>query len=141
MTRQELSDREEIRDVLVRYACGLDRREFDQVASCFTPDALASFSGVALEPGVDNIVRHVRGVANLVATTHFVGATSFDVRGDEAETENYAIAYLVDRDKVRVRGLRYHDKWVRTPDGWRIRHRVHAADWMFEAPALPTRIS
>ena len=142
LTAQEVSDREEIRDVLVRYAQGLDRRQFDQVARCFTPDAQAEFSGNMLQPGVEAIVAYVCGVARLAATTHFVGETAITLDGDSAETENYTIAYLVnvngENRSVHVRGLRYHDHFVRTPDGWRICQRVHCCDWMFEAPASAT---
>jgi 3-phenylpropionate/cinnamic acid dioxygenase small subunit len=140
MTLQELSDREQIREVLVHYAQGLDRREFDQVASCFTTDAQAEYSGTVLAPGVDTIVKYVSGVARLAATTHFMGETAIMLDGDTAETKNYTIAYLVNTEtsKVHVRGLRYHDWFVRTPDGWRIRKRVHTADWMFETPLSPS---
>ncbi|HEU0169750.1 MAG TPA: nuclear transport factor 2 family protein [Chloroflexota bacterium] len=141
MTLQELSDREEMREVLVRYAQSLDRRQFDELRRVFTPDAQATYGANTVDPGVDNIIDYVGGVANLVATTHFVGETSFRIDGDQAETENYAVAYLVDAEKVRVRGLRYRDHWVRTPDGWRIHKRVHTPDWMFLADSVSPRIS
>ena len=34
-TIQELADRQEIRDLMARYARGLDRRDFDAVSSLF----------------------------------------------------------------------------------------------------------
>ena len=35
----QLLDRQAIRDLVTRYACAVDRRDFDAVAACFTPDA------------------------------------------------------------------------------------------------------
>ncbi|MCE2463994.1 MAG: nuclear transport factor 2 family protein, partial [Dehalococcoidia bacterium] len=40
---QELADRAAIRDVMILYARGLDRRDFDLVRSCFTDDAYADY--------------------------------------------------------------------------------------------------
>ena len=42
-TIQELADRQEIRDLMARYARGLDRRDFDAVASCLAEDAYADY--------------------------------------------------------------------------------------------------
>src|SRR5262249_30642744 len=36
---RELCDRAAIHDLLMRYARGVDRRDLDQVAACFAPDA------------------------------------------------------------------------------------------------------
>ena len=44
-TLQTLLDRAEIRDVMARYARGLDRRDFDLAASCFTDAAVADHGG------------------------------------------------------------------------------------------------
>ncbi len=38
---------------------------------------------------------------------------------------------------VISRGLRYKDDWVRTPQGWRIRYRLHTRTWNFETLAVP----
>ena len=60
-----LYDRIAITDVIHRYAHGLDRRDWDMVAACFTADAQATYGGKVLEPGVDNIIGHVRGMGAL----------------------------------------------------------------------------
>ena len=141
--RDPLYDRIAITDVIQRYAHGLDRRDWDMVAACFTADAQATYGGTVLEPGVDNIIRHVRGLENIKASTHFFGGSLIDFDGDEADVLTPATVYLTDVDEagaetVRTRGLRYQDRFVRQGDKWLIRVRLHMVDWMYESPRLPT---
>jgi hypothetical protein len=133
-----LHDRVAITDVILRYAQGLDEREWDMVASCFTADARATYGDTVLAPGVDNIIRHVRGLENLSASTHLMGGTRIDLRGDEADTFTPATVFLATADTVRSRGLRYRDQFVRQGGDWRIRVRIHTVHWMYESPAVPT---
>jgi hypothetical protein len=76
----------------------------------------------------------------LKATTHFMGNLSINrLEGDAAETETYAIAYLVrpakPADQIIMRSLRYLDRLRRVSDGWRISERRHTLDWSCDAPA------
>jgi hypothetical protein len=132
-----------IREVQTRYAAGLDRRDWDMVRACFTPDAQASYNGTALQPGVDAIIEYVRAVARLRSTMHAVSNVVADLDGDTAQCETVTVAYLV-RDGedggsplIIIRGLRYHDRMVRLDGRWLIAHRVHAPEWMHEVTAQP----
>jgi uncharacterized protein (TIGR02246 family) len=131
----ETAARAAITDVLARYARGLDRRDFAEVADCFAADARAEYSGVRLESGVDAIVAHVRGVAQLDATTHLFGLPVIDVDGDEARSEIAATAILAGDGRVRVRGLRYRHRLVHRDGRWRIAELVHSLAWEFDAPS------
>jgi hypothetical protein len=133
-----LYDRVAIRDVVLRYAQGLDERDWDVVAACFTADAQATYGETVLEPGVTNIINHVRGLENLDASTHLMGGTLIDLRGDQATTFTPASVFLAGGDVVRSRGLAYRDHFVRQGDEWRIRVRIHSVHWMYESPAQPT---
>ena len=56
---QELVDKAAIRDLMARYARGMDRPDFDLIASSFTHDAYASYDGGGIRweaQGRDNIV-------------------------------------------------------------------------------------
>jgi hypothetical protein len=139
--RAEL-DRAAIREVMLRYAAGLDRRDFAMVRACFTPDACAEYSGKQLDPGVDAIIDYVRGVSALRSSMHVVANILVELRGDTASSETYTVAYLADtRDSgevIMVRPLRYRDELVRDGDaGWLIRRRVHIPEMMFTAEGLP----
>ena len=46
-TVEALLDRAAIHDVIMRYAQGLDRQDFDLVASCFAPEATGEFGGAS----------------------------------------------------------------------------------------------
>ena len=70
------------------------------------------------------------------ATTHFMGNLNVKyIRGDIAETEMNAIAFLVEpTDVVAMRSLRYIDRFRRAENGWRISDRVHTLDWSCQMP-------
>lgn len=141
MTRSAAkSDHEEIRNLLGRYARAVDERDFEGVRQCFTADAVASYSGLEIPPGVENIVDHIRGVSRTRMSQHFIQPIIIDVEGDEAESFSYAMAVLIQgrdgRDHSLARGLRYTDKLRRTSEGWQIYHRHHDADWSWELPVL-----
>ena len=139
---EDVLDQAAIRDVQIRYATGLDRRDFAMVRACFTEDAQASYNGVQLDPGVDAIVAYVRAVADLRATMHSVTNVVVDLDGDAAEVETTTVAHLVREDEggaqtIIVRGLQYRDRMVRRDGAWLIARRVHTPVWMYEVPGLP----
>ena len=140
-TLQTLLDRAEIRDVMARYARGLDRRDFELAASCFTDDAVADYGGEqATAHGIEAIVRILRAVEHFEQTTHSMGDQIVEFDGDTARVETYARDQLrYTRDGVTydmTGGLRYEDTFVRTPDGWRIQHRVMHTDWRRHDPVV-----
>ncbi|HUP73010.1 MAG TPA: nuclear transport factor 2 family protein [Acidimicrobiales bacterium] len=148
-TRSEAEDRAAIAEVLARYAVALDSRNFGDLFHCFTEDALVEYAGVRLAPGVDAVIEHVKGLADMAASQHNIGTISVDVDGDRARAMSYAIAHLVrvspGGHDVAHRGLSYEDELTRTSEGWRIARRTHRVHWMTEATAsgpvepVPTR--
>ena len=129
---QGMVDRAAIRDVMVRYARGLDRRDFDLVTSCFTSDAYADYRGHKTS-GIDNIIQYLRRIDRFQRTMHFMGDQFIEIYGDTAEVETYAIDYLwyaVDGIQyISTGGLRYSDKMLRREGKWLIYHRVMHLDW------------
>jgi hypothetical protein len=139
--RAEL-DRAAIRELMLRYAAGLDRRDFAMVRACFTTDAHASYSGTELDPGVDAIIAYVRSISALRSSMHVVCNVLVELRGDTASSETYTVAYLSDvregGEVILVRALRYRDELVRDAGaGWLIHRRVHIPEMMFTAEGLP----
>lgn len=146
---QYLLDRTAIHEVLVRYYQGLDRGLPDQVRSCFTDDIKAFYDGREPVIGIDAMMNSLNTFTRLAsgelkATTHFMGNLNVHfIKGDVAETETYAIAYLVrpakPADQIVIRSLRYLDRLRRVNSsddgGWRISERCHTLDWSCEAPA------
>jgi 3-phenylpropionate/cinnamic acid dioxygenase small subunit len=116
-----------IRDVIDRYAIGLDLREWETVRSCFTADCHADYerfgSWTEREPFVASLDVIHRDVGR---TLHRIANHQIKVHGDRAIATSYLDALLQvrkgDHDLLHVVG-RYLDEVIRTEDGWRISDR------------------
>lgn len=118
--------RQDIAEVLVRYATGIDRRDWEAFRTCFTDDVLAEYEGIATWNGVDEITDSmVSSHADMGHTMHRISNIAVTVDGDTAEARSYVDAILMSADGTS--GLNpvgfYEDRLVRTTDGWRIAHR------------------
>jgi 3-phenylpropionate/cinnamic acid dioxygenase small subunit len=125
-----------IRDLLLRYCRGVDRRQYDVVRSCYHDDATddhGDYTG-----GVDGFIDHVRKqVERYESTMHFVGNMLIepDARLRRARSETYTIAFhrLAPRGNTPARdfvvGLRYVDDLDVRSGEWRIAARVCVIDW------------
>ena len=136
---QELVDKAAIRDLMARYARGVDARDPDLLASTFTSDAYTDY-GEWDGKGRDNIVNWIMRPSDTnFRSTHFMGDQAIQIDGDTAEVETYAVAfgvhYVDDALSVVMTGLRYVDKMVRQDGQWLVQHRVLHHDWRGNAPA------
>ncbi len=88
----ELIARQEIADVIYRYARGIDRLDFDLVRSCYHSDAYDDHGAFA--GNVDEFIE-AAGVflQRWTATQHFMGNMLIEIDGDFARAETYAVAY------------------------------------------------
>jgi SnoaL-like domain len=136
---RRLIDEADVAQVILRYADGLDRRDFDQVWQCFAPDAYvngSSFSG-ALSDYLPQLLEGVRGFG---CTQHVMANQLRTVDGDSAHTETYAIAHHFydsgGEKEALIMGVRYTDDLVRSDDGrWVIKARTADAMWRRHTPA------
>jgi 3-phenylpropionate/cinnamic acid dioxygenase small subunit len=129
---RELLDRAAIRDVLLRYARGVDRRDLDLVASCFVPGA--EYDGALGQGTIETALMALRrSLERYQSTMHFMGNQLIEVAGDTASSETYAVAYHRlkgdGEPALFVVGVRYLDDFARAGDGWRIRRRVVKMEW------------
>lgn len=153
---QYVLDRTAIAEVLARYFQGLDRGLADQVRSCFADDVQAFYDDrepvSGIEALMDSLVTfRTLAAGTLKATTHFMGNFHLQrLQGDVAETETYAIAFLVlpgeAGGSVAMRSLRYLDRLRKANGQWRICARRHTLDWRCElqpafAAALAQRMT
>jgi hypothetical protein len=132
MDLQQLSDRAEIHDVLVRYTTGVDERDWDRLDTVFTPDAEIDYTESG---GISATYPEVKAwlAENLPAFSqhylHTLGQVAIDhAGGDEAAVSAYFHNPMRIPDGggekiVEVGGV-YRHTMVRTPDGWRSR-RLH----------------
>jgi 3-phenylpropionate/cinnamic acid dioxygenase small subunit len=127
MSDQRMQDIAAIQEVLVRYATGIDRRDWPLFRTCFTDDVSADYEGTGTWNDVDEITAYMTAVhADLGSTLHRVSNMAITCDGDAATSRTYVDAVIMAADGqsgVNPVGF-YDDELVRTPNGWRIRHRT-----------------
>jgi 3-phenylpropionate/cinnamic acid dioxygenase small subunit len=117
-----------IRDLLYRYARGVDRRDPDLVHSCFAPDA--RYEGMLARGTIGDMLAALPAAMDrYVATMHFMSEPAVTVDGTTAWSETPTVAYHVLRHpsgRLRTTAVRYDDVLERARAGWRIvARRVH----------------
>lgn len=153
---QRLVDIEDIRTVIYRYFYAVDADDIEGTLACFTDDSVQVWNG-----GVTTLKGHGPMKAWLERygplrqlQTHSASNIDVQINGDEAHSETRVLAFLIGDSLmeataedggqappttiVRCRGTGLTDDWVRTAEGWKIRHRVHRAYWQYEVEALDT---
>ncbi|QMU76458.1 nuclear transport factor 2 family protein [Streptacidiphilus sp. PB12-B1b] len=131
LTLQEMSDRMEIADLMVRYAHAVDTRDWPLFRELFTPDAVVDYGAFGGPKGsVEEVVAFLDSVLPLfTATQHLVANCAIALDGDRAavRTMCHNPMALPGADGAEpgllVCGLWYRDTVLRTPQGWRISER------------------
>jgi 3-phenylpropionate/cinnamic acid dioxygenase small subunit len=136
------SDHDLITDVLVRYATGIDTRDWDLFRTCFTDDVQADYGpAVGLWTDVDAITEYMDVMhRDMLDTKHFLSNFVIEVSGDTASASTYVHAILVvTNDPLTWYEPvgRYEDRLVRTVDGWRISRRTFHQTRMLSSHQLP----
>lgn len=133
---QELSDRAEINDVLMRYLRGIDGGDHELVRSCFHTDARFEFAA-AFAGDIDLLLENIRTHSPTYKRTfHLAGNVLIELDGDTAQTETY-VAGFEETSDVHPLGagvfltiwLRYLDRFERRDSTWRIAERRAVFDW------------
>jgi hypothetical protein len=138
---QELSDRAEINDVLIRYTRAIDTGDWDRLDTVFTPDAQIDYTesgGIAAAfPEVKPWLAEMLP-AFFPKRMHTLGQVDIRLDGDSAEVSAYfhnpmPIDVQSDDGKretniVEIGGL-YHHTMTRTADGWRSRKLHEEVIW------------
>ncbi len=142
---RELTDRAAIHDVIARFAIGVDRRDWDMVASCFTPDAYFDSGPIFQGEIKQGILVFRENMKNFESTMHMTGTQLIELKEDKACAETYGIDYhrlnLGDRQKDIIVGLRFLDDLVRQDGKWLICKREVKFVWQREdAVVLPAGI-
>jgi hypothetical protein len=143
---QELADRAEIRDVIVRYGWAIDTKDWALLDTCFTADAEVDYS--SNPGGKKGPYRQVRSwlekmLSAFPVTQHLMSNIDVQLDGDRAVartmvTNPQGAATSAGPLHFFYVGGRYYDAFVRTPEGWRIAKRVETTLW-FEG-TLPTEL-
>lgn len=131
-TREQAIDMVLLRDIAMRYARAIDRRDMDLLRSCYHPGAI-DHHGNMFEGSIEQYVAWQPDVmAPFAVTAHYIMNTHYKVEGDHAEGELYFIAFhrITEDDKHVWVGGRYMDRYERRTDEWRIAHRAIVWDFV-----------
>jgi hypothetical protein len=134
--RDELADREAIKQCLYRYSRGTDRCDVEMLRSAYWEDAVdnhLTFEGTREE----FIAWAMPILQGMDMRFHMIGNIFIELRGDEAAVESYYWGFhrirREDGSAYDVVGSgRYVDRFEKRDDEWRIGRRIVMTDWFRE---------
>jgi 3-phenylpropionate/cinnamic acid dioxygenase small subunit len=122
----EREDRQDITDVLLRYATGIDRRDWPLFRTVFADDCELDYGEVGSWKGVDAVTEFMQQAHAMAGhTMHRLTNQVITVDGDTAEARTYVDTLIMLGDNtsgVNAAGF-YDDELVRTEKGWQIARR------------------
>jgi hypothetical protein len=144
MSMEEISDRMEIQDLMIRYSYAIDSRNWDALDDVFTPDAFIDYSVFGGSVGdLPSTKEFLASAMPMFGTLqHMVSGTTVAIDGDTAEAKTQCHNPMTigegDDPDLMLCGLWYVDKLVRTSAGWRIKERVEEKVYMRVLPGKKT---
>jgi hypothetical protein len=146
LSLQEISDRIEINDLLIRYTKAIDQKDWKLLDSVFTPDAQLDYvSSGGIEGGYPEVRAWLeKALAIFPVTVHYVTNSEVTLQGDRASarTAVYNPMFFRNPDGSMHHfavGAHYVDELVRTERGWRIARRRE--EQAFLEGALPKALT
>jgi uncharacterized protein (TIGR02246 family) len=131
---QSIADRVEIEALRGEFTDAGMRRDYDRFASLFTPDAVWRIPAVDVElVGREEIRAGIERLQEdlweyLLQSTH-PGTIRLD--GDTASGRAYVLSFGQMRDgNSHLNYSVYHDRYQRTPDGWKFTDRVDEVKYL-----------
>jgi hypothetical protein len=143
-TQQEISDRLEIQDLMLRYSHAVDTRDWAAFRRVFTADAFIDYRVFGGPAGnVDETVAFLEAAMPMFSHyQHMISPPMLDLDGDSATARTMCHNPMVwpaeGGDHVFVCGLWYVDKLARTAEGWRIAERVEEKCYVDNFPEALT---
>jgi ketosteroid isomerase-like protein len=130
MSTQEISDRLEIEQLLIRYCHAIDERDWATYRSVYTEDAVIEDIGAGTGRTVDQMVEFLpRALEKVVSIQHAISTSRVDIDGDTAKAKTVCHCPVVldhgdGRTAMYFQGLWYEDELIRAPAGWKISKRA-----------------
>ncbi|MCU1459313.1 MAG: polyketide cyclase [Actinomycetia bacterium] len=116
----------DVAEVLVRYATGIDRRDWALFRSCFTEDCEADYGDIGVWHGADSITRSMEELhAACGPTLHRITNPAITPNDHGVAVRSYVDAIVMDgenRSGTQAVGY-YDDELVATDGGWKIARR------------------
>jgi hypothetical protein len=120
---QELTDRQDLTDLVSRLGLWLDERRFDDPWSILTEDVTVATAGGSAQ-GIHRVAAQARRTHDVENLQHVITNVLIDLDGDRASVRaNLIVTFVPRADEPAshtTRGERYRFAAVRTPHGWRL---------------------
>lgn len=140
MDIQELSDRQEIVDLITRYTRAIDTGDYGDLVNVFASDAVLDYTSVGGPRDVRDEVMGwlAQGLAGFARVQHLIGQVSITLAGTGPDRTALATAYFYNpmvvvapdgtESVVEVGGY-YHHTLAWTTHGWRSVELVDETTW------------
>ena len=141
--------REEIRDVIARYALGGDRQNDPTIfRDLFSEDAVWEAAGFGRFEGRENILRELSqiGQEQIVWSLHFPVSPLIDLADDGHHAHAFWWLWELltirdgDEEANKWLGANYDCDFVREPDGWKMHHLILNIRKMVDSGEGPNEI-
>ncbi len=139
---RQLEDRAQISEQVIKYAMGVDRRDWAMFASCFTDPVYADFSGGGIPAATisraDLVALVSTALSGFTATQHISPNHVIEFNASDpgrAICHSYMYAQHLLRGSENgefylLRGS-YTNHMLRTADGWRIERIIQRRSWEY----------
>lgn len=120
--------RQDVAELLVRYATSIDRKDWTRLRACFTEDCRADYGEIGAWDGADAITDYMaRTHPAGVRTLHRIGNVEVERTSDEISARSYVdVLFVLARGGGMHAAGTYDDAIVRSGDGLRIARRRYA---------------
>jgi ketosteroid isomerase-like protein len=134
---QAIADRVEIEALRGEYVDAVMMHDYDRLASLFTDDGAVRMPHIPAEAVGRDAIR--AGVERLQSQLeYFVQAThagAIRLEGDTASGRAYISELMHGRDGISHQNQSiYHDRYRRTPDGWKFAERTYEVRYVDSSP-------
>lgn len=131
-----LVDKQELQELVLRYARLIDRKDFARLAHLYHPDGHHDH-GSMFAGGPKQFIAWLQRSMGDIETQHLVANSLFMVEGDTAKGEIYTVNFhhLPASESNYIAGGRYLDRYVRHEEHWVFQSRTRVVDWSEERPA------
>jgi hypothetical protein len=141
---ETLLNKEAIRDLVLLYSRGVDRKDIELLKTLYAKDATDDHGAHFKGPADAYIEFLAKSLPSLLAGGHFVCNHLIAVDGDTAEGEVYALAYHFFPDGKGgavqdVAGVRYVDRYAKENGRWLFASRIVSFDFR-ETRAVATPV-
>ena len=138
---QAIADRVEIEALRGEATDAVMMRDFDRAASLFTPDGVVRIPHIGAEVAGREQLRaggeRLQGLWDYFVQTTHPGTIRLD--GDTASCRAYISELMHGHDgRSELNYAVYHDRYRRTPDGWKFTERVYEVRYLDRSPLAGT---